>query len=594
MVMIAKDIKIFYNKNDYYHQDYWDIKQLLKNRILLEKSLYKSKYYKIDFSILNDRNIKHELKLIILFCILGKNLKLISLRENYLSILPIFISFISKKTMINSIMECNLSINNEFLKYASQFRGKTIILSKYIKRLKTIYHEEFLANDYFDKDIWNINDFNISRHRINPILSNYKFNFSSISNKKNKFVLKKYIEHFILDTDNSFSHIYMKYICIKNFINFINKSIDFCEKEDIIKYISFFHRKALRNNSFNIKIYVLKDFFDFLMKINIIKKPLLYFDIYLKNFDGKFKYKSVSQFVIKQIFDKLEYLEAPFSIMYLLLYHTGMRISEICTIKVDSIYSYKEIKYIRYYQIKMKKEVENPIPEYLYLLLEKEKEKILSINKNAIYLFSLEKDKPISYNVFRKRLNNFMREMQIKNLDGSLYTFRAHAYRHAFALRLIENKVPFLLVQKLLHHSSPEMTLVYTQIDEDYKKKHYLEFYDIHGSKANILNDELKTINDNIIWMRHMINQVLPNGYCSLPIKLGVCPHANMCLLCKNFKTTREFLPILEQQLLKINKLEQFDDNLFLKNKRMLEIKHTLERIIKKLVNNNESKKRSL
>ena len=36
--------------------------------------------------------------------------------------------------------------------------------------------------------------------------------------------------------------------------------------------------------------------------------------------------------------------------------------------------------------------------------------------------------------------------------------------------------------------------------------------------------------------------QSLPNGYCGLPLQRS-CPHANACLTCPMFLTTREFLP---------------------------------------------------
>jgi ferredoxin len=41
--------------------------------------------------------------------------------------------------------------------------------------------------------------------------------------------------------------------------------------------------------------------------------------------------------------------------------------------------------------------------------------------------------------------------------------------------------------------------------------------------------------------------QVLPNGYCGLPLK-QTCPHANACLTCPVFITTPEFLPEHRQQ----------------------------------------------
>ncbi|MGW6790761.1 hypothetical protein [Streptomyces chartreusis] len=43
------------------------------------------------------------------------------------------------------------------------------------------------------------------------------------------------------------------------------------------------------------------------------------------------------------------------------------------------------------------------------------------------------------------------------------------------------------------------------------------------------------------------VTQALPNGYCGLPVQ-KVCPHANACLTCPLFVTTREFLPQHREQ----------------------------------------------
>ncbi|SUL35082.1 Transposase B from transposon Tn554 [Staphylococcus aureus] len=43
--------------------------------------------------------------------------------------------------------------------------------------------------------------------------------------------------------------------------------------------------------------------------------------------------------------------------------------------------------------------------------------------------------------------------------------------------------------------------------------------------------------------------QVLPNGYCRLPVVAGGCPHANAYLDCTHFCTSKQFLPQHEEQL---------------------------------------------
>ena len=104
------------------------------------------------------------------------------------------------------------------------------------------------------------------------------------------------------------------------------------------------------------------------------------------------------------------------------------------------------------------------------------------------------------------------------------------------------------------------MALCYQSMEEERQKDQYLAFYDLRGRKLDALDEESRAIDDNLLWMRHMIQQTLPNGYCSLPIHVGTCPHANACLSCESFRTTMEFLPVLRYQLVKIERLMQMED----------------------------------
>lgn len=38
------------------------------------------------------------------------------------------------------------------------------------------------------------------------------------------------------------------------------------------------------------------------------------------------------------------------------------------------------------------------------------------------------------------------------------------------------------------------------------------------------------------------MSQALPNGLCSLPLTQNKCPHANACLTCAHFRTSKKHL----------------------------------------------------
>lgn len=128
---------------------------------------------------------------------------------------------------------------------------------------------------------------------------------------------------------------------------------------------------------------------------------------------------------------------------------------------------------------------------------------------------------------------------------------------------MVDQKVPFFTIQQLMHHKSPEMTLIYAQVNEKSRKQRYLDF--CKAIKPNpdqkTLEPEAKKIDDNIRWLRYAITQTLPNGYCSLPVQLGACPHANACLFCEHFRTTRQFLPVFQYQLVKTKRILTLQEN---------------------------------
>jgi len=52
-----------------------------------------------------------------------------------------------------------------------------------------------------------------------------------------------------------------------------------------------------------------------------------------------------------------------------------------------------------------------------------------------------------------------------------------------------------------------------------------------------------------IRFKHNLYKNALPNGYCLHHPKQGACPHANVCLTCPKFTTSKAFIPVLSQQL---------------------------------------------
>lgn len=127
---------------------------------------------------------------------------------------------------------------------------------------------------------------------------------------------------------------------------------------------------------------------------------------------------------------------------------------------------------------------------------------------------------------------------------------------HTFGTRLINRDVPQEVVRVLLDHSSGEMTAHYARLHDTTVRQHWERARKVNVKGENVTVDPAGPLAE-ATWAKQRLGratQVLPNGYCGLPVQ-KTCPHANACLTCPMFLTTPEFLPQhreQRQQLLQI------------------------------------------
>lgn len=148
-----------------------------------------------------------------------------------------------------------------------------------------------------------------------------------------------------------------------------------------------------------------------------------------------------------------------------------------------------------------------------------------------------------------KVLNAWVRDLNVRDVDGTPVHVTPHRFRHTFAVEMLERGVPIDVVQKLLGHRSIANTQVYAQVTDKRMRTEWEKatLVDIHGGVVKPGDEEAADAE----WLLYQVanaTQPLANGYCGLPIQQK-CPHANACLDCDSFRTSKEFLPVLNQQL---------------------------------------------
>jgi integrase/recombinase XerD len=148
-------------------------------------------------------------------------------------------------------------------------------------------------------------------------------------------------------------------------------------------------------------------------------------------------------------------------LMVSLMYSTGMRVSELISLKIENLEFENKIGYIR--QAKGNKDRIFNIPEFLISRLKKYAEKQNFLKQ--IYLFPGRNGKKMSSRNIQKIVKKAGQKAQINK------EVHCHALRHSFATHLLENDVGIRKIQVLLGHASISTTEIYAHVSPEELKK---------------------------------------------------------------------------------------------------------------------------
>jgi len=231
--------------------------------------------------------------------------------------------------------------------------------------------------------------------------------------------------------------------------------------------------------------------------------------------------------------------------MILVLYECGLRVGELLTLPLDCLYQDPEGDwFLHYYQWKLKQAHTQPVSREVAAIVQAQQEEVRKKWGDKVeILFPNAKGAPIVQTYFRQVINAFAYQNNIRDASGRLWRFQPHQFRHSFATRLINNRVPQHIVQRLMGHKSPEMTSRYAHIHDTTLKEEYAKA--LNGRKlvdisGQVIAERVPEGIADLQWLKkHVDTRTLPNGWCGIPIALGPCPHPNACLTCSHFRTDR-------------------------------------------------------
>jgi len=295
--------------------------------------------------------------------------------------------------------------------------------------------------------------------------------------------LEKHLDSFIIEMRNtknlSNKSIKAYYSDILNFIKFINEQNDkLINSENLIKYIDSLRAiKKLKDSSIKRKIISLKIFTQYLYDYSFI-------DVY--PFQRlKFKYKREhtlpKTLTIEEVKKLLNCITSSFSLasssfkifegtrdlaIIDLLISTGIRIGEICSIKLNDI---------------------NIIDKTLLIHGKGRKERLLYLSSTET-INNIKKWLDIRSNHFTNYLflNRYGNPLTIHSIENIFYKYRdlskinpnstPHYLRHTFATNLLSNGADIRSVQEILGHSSISTTEIYTEISLNRKQEVLTKF----------------------------------------------------------------------------------------------------------------------
>lgn len=139
-----------------------------------------------------------------------------------------------------------------------------------------------------------------------------------------------------------------------------------------------------------------------------------------------------------------------------LLFATGIRISELCSLKLQDVNLYEKTILIYGKGSKERKiQIGN---EDVVTILKEYKEDFITEIRNCNYFFVNQSGKPLSDQTVRRMINKY------SSLAAIELHITPHMFRHTFATSLLEADVDIRYIQEMLGHSSINITEIYTHV----------------------------------------------------------------------------------------------------------------------------------
>jgi integrase/recombinase XerC len=290
---------------------------------------------------------------------------------------------------------------------------------------------------------------------------------------KNNDIIERFTEYLVSERHYS-EHTLTSYLTdISSLTDFLSRE-EFGSLEGVTSRIARFYTATLHEQysprTIARKISSLRSLYNFLQDEDYIEEnPFQYVELPKQQ-------KSLPRFIypdeIETLFDSIDTSNALGRRNYLILeflYGTGVRVTELCSIKLSDIDYFQNLVLIhgkgskdRY--VPLHDRLINELSDYVITT----RKNLLKKNESK-HLFLNFRGNPITPRGVRMVINKIMLN------SGETLKISPHTLRHTFATHLLNNGADLRSVQELLGHENLSSTQIYTKVSKEKLKESYMK-----------------------------------------------------------------------------------------------------------------------
>lgn len=376
-------------RNQYLASDLWDLKQY-PHPYVREVFRLRISPAILDFSRIRSNTVKQQVKDYVQYTAEEYLPTLKQASHTYSQIWQRIhngVRFLSETSIeYSDILLDHRQLQAAYIQYATEILGHTGTIGRngsvYMTNnmIPNVYRyletKKDLGKSIWDRDVIKLSDLHMAPERINPTSGSTSLRLDYYKDPEDRNSVILYFKYLISETQVSFSAIYGRNTEIKQYCLHLYKrgtTLVNATRSDVESYYAEYGAHVLKS-TLDSRISTMFHLYEYLQAYSIVEANP--FSMHDRSQDKyHYRLKTVEDSTVAQLFAVLDQIDSDISCMFLMMFCTGMRVSEVCQIRNDCMIHNEKGWFVVYYNQKMRKDVMNQIPEALAERLQREIDK---------------------------------------------------------------------------------------------------------------------------------------------------------------------------------------------------------------------------